>query len=674
MEFGRAGWLGKARQQPDKVRQVLDKVRTDGIVSTWQSVSNRLEQALPLGYCNASVVVDGDPSVLNEFGLTIGSRVVSNSPHADFFCTTPTCCAVIPDQVANNQASFTVLGAVGLQGVRLANPTIGEYFAVIGLGLIGLMTVQILLANGCRVIGLDIDKDKCDLAKSYGAHAFLLDESIDPIPEILSITNGRLLDGVLITAATSSNKLISDAAAMCRKRGRIILVGITGLNLKRSDFYEKELSFQVSCAYGPGRYDPNYEKNGNDYPVAYVRWTMKRNFEAVLDLISDNKINTSSLITHTIDFINAPDAFEVLSKGESHLGIILKYQDDHELNQVISLPTDVANPLPSNHPIIGVIGAGLFASTTLLPILSKYKSTICSIVSRQGSNAALCARRFKITNSYSNEDNIWSDNNINTVFILTRHDLHAEQVQKAFKSGRNVYLEKPLCLTFDELQLIKESYKDAIKTYPNLVFMVGFNRRFAPLTIQLNSILKTIKGPKSFIMTVNAGFLPAEHWLLNPEIGGGRIVGEGIHFIDLIMHLADSQLVCANILTDNNNSSPQSAIISLKFQDGSLGSIHYLSNGHKSYPKERLEVFCGGKVIQLDNFNKLRFWGIKHTKNFFNMTFSQDKGHSKSVSAFLNAIERNLPSPVSADEIWSATRVTLSLSKNNSWHFTDDQQ
>ncbi len=667
LDFGRAGWLNKARQQPEKVRQVLDKVQSDGLMATWKSVNGRLEQALPLGYCNVSRLLEGDPSAMKDAGLSLGQRLVSNSPHAEFFCTRPTCCAPVPDRVSDEAAAFTVLGAVGLQGVRLANPTLGEYFAVMGLGLIGLMTVQILLANGCRVLGIDLDPAKCKLAESFGARTVALSSGKDPLSPALDFTKGRGMDGVLLTAATGSNEIVSQAAAMCRKRGRLILVGTAGLNLKRSDFYEKELSFQVSCAYGPGRYDLAYEAKGQDYPLAYVRWTMKRNFEAVLNLMADGKLDVSPLISHRFDFADAPAAFDLMYNKEPHLGLLLQYADEPRLEKAPCAPAKTVAPAQTDKPVAGVFGAGLYAANTMLPILNKAGVELRSIVSPHGSNAALAAKRFGFKHAFSREEEVWSDANINTVFILTRHDQHARMVIEALRSGRHVYVEKPLCLTLEELQAISDAHTAALDKYPGLKFMVGFNRRFAPLISEMDALLADDSGAKSFVMTVNAGYLPPDHWLLDHKIGGGRIIGEAVHYIDLLQFLVKKPIVKACMIPEGSEGSAQSAAISLGFADGSLGAVHYLCGGHKSYPKERLEVFCAGKVIQLDNFKRLKTWGLKSAKKRFGGSLVQDKGHAHAVRAFLQAISKGEDTPINPCELWESAEVVFSLCQNGYW-------
>lgn len=667
LDFGQAGWLGKARQQPEKVRQVLDKVRADGVLATWNSVNSRLAQALPLGYCNVARVLEAEPAILREAGVVPGQRVVSNSPHAELICTRPTTCAAVPEGVSDQEAAFTVLAAVGLQGVRLAQPTLGEYFAVVGLGLIGLMTVQVLRANGCRVLGLDIDPDKCRLAESFGATSFTLAEGKDPVAQAQEFSKGRLLDGVLITAATKSNQVVSQAAAMCRKRGRIILVGTAGLNLRRSDFYEKELSFQVSCAYGPGRYDPRYEQKGQDYPLAYVRWTMKRNFEAVLDLMADGKLDVKPLISHRFDFEQAPQAFQLMSRREPHLGMVLTYQGQAPSQEELHPKLEAVAPRQASRPVVGVLGAGLYATNTLLPNLAKTNAHLRSIVSRHGSNAALAAKRFGFERALSSEDELWADPEINTVFILTRHNLHAPQVLKALKTGRHVFVEKPLCLTLEELAEIRRAYAEALKQNPGQQFMVGFNRRFAPLVREMKEILAGSPAVKSFVMTVNAGPLPPEHWLLDPKVGGGRIVGEAIHFVDLLRHLAGSPVAAAHLTPESEETPPQGGVISLRFQDGSLGAVHYLTNGPKNFPKERLEVFWEGKALQLDNFKRLRQWGLKPPKRRWAPNLAQDKGHAAAVSSFIQAIASGDEPPLPLEEIWEASEVSLKLAKEVSW-------
>lgn len=671
VEFGRSGWLARARQQPDKVRMVLEKARTDGMAATFEAVQSKLDQPLPLGYSNVGVVqaVGQDAT-----GFAVGDRVVSNGPHAEVVTVPSTLCARIPDSVSDEQASFTVLGAIGLQGIRLAAPTLGECVVVTGLGLIGLLTVQLLRAQGCRVMGIDPDAERRALAQSFGAEL-----AVNPIDGDVSggaerFSRGRGVDAVLITASTRSNEPVSQAAHISRKRGRIVLVGVTGLELSRADFYEKELSFQVSCSYGPGRYDPNYEEKGNDYPVGFVRWTEQRNFEAVLDMMAAGAIDVAPLISHRFDLDQAEQAYEVLASGESSLGIVLRYpgfdenaDDDGRADRVVIANGATDNP-PAGTGRVAFIGAGNYAGRVLIPAFKAAGADLQLIVSGGGVSAAHYGRKFGFAEAGTDWRSAISDSALDTAVIATRHDAHARQVIAALEAGKNVFCEKPLCLTLDELAEIENALDKARQADPEAetrspILMVGFNRRFSPHVLKMKALLSSVNEPKAFVMTVNAGMIPSDHWTQDPAVGGGRIIGEACHFIDLLRHLADSPIEGADIVT--LGPSPGMAIrddkatIVLRFEDGSTGTIHYLANGHKSFPKERLEVFCAGRVLQLDNFRRLRGWGWS---GFSRMNlWRQDKGQINCVKAFMRSVAGKSTPAIPIGEILEVSRVSIEL-------------
>jgi predicted dehydrogenase/threonine dehydrogenase-like Zn-dependent dehydrogenase len=673
VEFGKASWLAKARQQPDKVKQVIDKIRTDGLMPTIEAVQAKLGQPLPLGYCNVGVVEElGGPSQIQ--GLKKGDRVVSNGPHAEMVCVPKNLCARIPDGVSDEEAAFTVLGAIGLQGVRLAQPTLGECFVVIGLGLIGLMTIQILQANGCRVLGVDLDSTKCALARQFGAETVDLSQGEDPLLSANSFSRERGVDGVLITAATKSNEPVHQAAEMCRKGGRIVLVGVTGLNLKRDDFYKKELSFQVSCSYGPGRYDPEYEEKGHDYPLGCVRWTEQRNFEAVLDLMATGKLTVKPLISHRYSFTDAEKAYRLINtEAEPYIGIILDYEPGESTAANTVLIPDPAkertiNLLPRMAtqavPVIGFIGAGNFAGLVLLPALQKSGARLKTICSSGGVTGTHLGKKFGFEKSTTDVEAIWGDPEINAVFIATRHDTHAPLVLKGLEAGKHIFVEKPLCLTKDELEEIIKARNSRPAGPDSPLLMVGFNRRFAPQVLKMKKLLEAIPEPKSMIMTVNAGNIPPDHWTQDPKVGGGRIIGEACHFVDLLRFLAGHAIVGFQAAymgrLDGADPCQDKATLTLSFANGSLGTVHYFANGNKSFPKERLEVFCAGRILQLDNFKALRGYGWK---NFSRMRlWRQDKGHRAELLAFLDAITQGGSGPIPFTELVEVTETSIALS------------
>ncbi|GAK57147.1 oxidoreductase domain protein [Candidatus Vecturithrix granuli] len=664
VEFSRGNYLQKAKQQPEKVRQVLEKIKTDGLLPTIDAVRAKLDQPLALGYCHVGTVLECQASNFQE-RLLKGERVISNGPHAEVVCVPRNLCVRIPNHVSEEDASFTVVSAIGLQGIRLANPSVGETFVVIGLGLIGLLTVQMLHAAGCQVLGVDIDPAKGLLAQKFGATVVDLSLGGDPLAAVLSCSGGRGADGVLITAATTSSEPVHQAAQMCRKRGRIVLVGMAGLELKRSDLYEKELSFQVSCSYGPGRYDPEYEEKGHDYPIGYVRWTAQRNFEAVLDLMASGKLDVKSLISHRLPFEEAEKAYKLIGENtEPYTGILLQYQSD-KASQTSSLLVEKtielrapSRPCAANTSIVaGVIGSGNFAGQVLLPALQQTGARLKTIASSKGVTGTHLGKKFGFERSTTDVERIFADAEITTVFITTRHNTHAQFVLQALEAGKHVFVEKPLCLTLEELDSITSQLLN-FSTSPPLL-MVGFNRRFAPHIVKLKTLLSTIYEPKSFILTVNAGSLPPEHWNHDPHIGGGRILGEACHFIDLLRFLAGHHFGHYSLIRLNKKGE-ETVSLQFTFADGSIGTIHYFTNGNKGFSKEHLEVFGAGKILQLDNFKTLRGYGWK---TFHQMKlWRQDKGHHQEMQRFIEAIEQGGAAPIPFEEIVEVMRVTLELS------------
>lgn len=654
IDFGKGNYLQKARQQPDKVRMVIDKIKTDGLMPTVDSVFAKLDTPLPLGYCNVGRVAEIGSALTADF--QVGDRVVSNGHHAEAVFISPNLCARIPETVTDEAATFTVVGAIALQGIRLAQPTLGEYFVVTGLGLIGLLAVQILVANGCQVLGIDFDSSKCALARTFGAQTVDLSKGEDPVAASVRFSHGRGVDGVLITASTQSSEPVLQAADMCRKRGRIVLVGVTGLELSRTIFYEKELSFQVSCSYGPGRYDPVYEDKALDYPFAYVRWTEQRNFEAILDLMAAGRIDVAPLITHRFPLSEAEKAYQMISGNtEPYIGIVLTYEPDQvDLSKTVTLGSE--EPVAAGSPVIGMIGAGGYAGGVLLPAMKKAgDARFRSIASSSGVSGTHLGRKFGFASSTTDMETIFADPEINTVVITTRHNSHAALVGKGLRAGKHVFVEKPLCLTLEELAQIEALAAE----HPRQILMVGFNRRFSPLVMALREALAVLPEPKAMVMTVNAGAIPMDHWTQDLKVGGGRMIGEACHFIDLLRHVAGHPIVSYDVM-GMTSPAKDSFSVNLSFGDGSIGTVHYLANGTKSFPKERLEVFCGGRILHLDNFRSLRGHGFG--KGFKNIRlWRQDKGQMEQMKAFFRAISQGGMAPISREEIFEVSRVTLEL-------------
>ena len=663
VEFGQASFLQKARKQPDKVKMVIDKVKTDGLATTIDAVKSKLDQPLPLGYCNVGVVADvGDD--ISHFKK--GERVISNGPHADVVRVPQNLCAKIPENVSDEEATFTVLASIGLQGLRLAQPTLGESFVVTGVGLIGLIAVQLLIANGCRVLAIDYDQSKLELAKKFGAQICNPGAGEDPVAAGIAFSRGNGVDGVLITASTSSNDPVSQAAKMSRKRGRIVLVGVVGLELSRADFYEKELSFQVSCSYGPGRYEKNYEDGGVDYPIGFVRWSEQRNFEAILDMLASGKLDVKPLISHRYAFNHALEGYATLTNDKAALGIILNYPN---------VPAEVLNKnelelIPfisnvSNEPVVGFVGAGNYASRVLIPAFKEAGAKLHTLSTSGGINSVVHGNKNEFHKASTDTDAMLKNSEINTIAVVTQHNSHAYFVAKALEEGKNVFVEKPIAINLEQLEQVQQAYNQQLNLGKNARVMVGFNRRFAPQIQKMKSLLSAVTEPKSFIMTMNAGSIPAEHWTQDVEVGGGRIIGEACHFIDLMRFLANSKIVSIQARrmgdTDAVVITEDKAAIILGFEDGSFGTIHYYANGSASFPKERVEVFTAGKVLQLDNFRKLRGFGWK---NFSKMNlWQQDKGQKACAKAFLDAIRNGKPAPISAEVIFEVAKVTIDVAE-----------
>ena len=654
VDFGKADWLGKARQQPDKVKQVLDKVRTDGLRTTMEAVRSKLDQPLPLGYCNVGTVVALGAGVQ---GFAVGQRVASNGPHAELVAVPQNLCAPIPDAVSDEAAAFTVLAAIGLQGIRLAQPTLGETMVVSGLGLIGLLTAQLLRAQGCRVLGLDPSAGACELARTLGFEVLQLGGA-DPVAWCLERTAGVGVDAVLITAATSSSEPVHVAAQSCRQRGRIVLVGVTGLELRRDLFYKKELSFQVSCSYGPGRYDPAYEQGGHDYPIGFVRWTEQRNFAAVLQAMAQGALVTAPLISHRYGIEQAPEAYALLSSDTPSLGILLSYPQTAAPQQrnVELRPMDTA--LRGAQPVVSVIGAGNHAARTLVPALARAGARLHTIAASSGAAPVHVGRRYGFAEASTDVAAVVRADSTNALVIATRHDSHARLICDALAAGKHCFVEKPLCLSLAELAQIEAAYAAAHAQGSGPLLMVGFNRRFAPLVLALRQQLRALSGPRAFVYTCNAGAIPADHWTQDPQLGGGRLLGEACHFVDLLRDLAAAPIEQLHLLRAASPlPSPDTLSLQLRFEDGSIGTVHYLANGNKAFPKERLEVFAGGRVLRLDNYRKLQAWGIPGFRT--RRLLAQDKGQVACAAAFLKAIEGGGTPPISVDQLLEVQRWLL---------------
>ena len=654
IDFGRANYIQKARQQPEKVRMALDKIKTDGLLTTLDAINSKLDMPIALGYCNVGTIISVGTKVK---GMRVGDRVVSNGYHSEIVCVPENLVCKVPDNVTDSDAVYTVISSIALQGIRLSKPTLGECYVVTGLGLVGLLTVKLLKAQGCRVLGLDYSKERLMLAKSFGAEVHDLNLNT-PHVAADKFSRGKGIDAVIITAATNSSDPIAHAAQMCRKLGRVVLVGVSGLDLNRDDFFKKEIKFQVSASYGPGRYDANYENKGHDYPIGYVRWTERRNFEAILDMMSEGALDTAQLTTHTFKFNDAAQAYDTLLNSKDSLGILLEYNSQAASISRTIKTSHVENQsvLLSDKPKIAMFGAGNYSTSMLLPVLKKTNATLKTIVSEKGLSGWHAARKFGFEKASTSSSETFIDPSIDVAIIATRHDKHYELVKAALEHGKHVFVEKPLCLTSQELSDLKKIYYE-MPEKPQL--MVGFNRRFSPFIVKLNEEVRKINQPISVNINVNAGKIPLDHWAHDHSVGGGRILGEACHFVDLMRFLAGSKIKNSKIVY-LDNSTLDTASILLSFENGSIGTLNYYANGNKKVPKERIEVFCDGKIAQIDNFLKLKSHGWKNLSN--ERVYRQDKGQKLCISKFIDNLSSS-ESLIDVSELFEIQEVMLSLTK-----------
>jgi predicted dehydrogenase/threonine dehydrogenase-like Zn-dependent dehydrogenase len=654
VEFAEKSLVGKARSRPDLVRQVVDKARREGLVNTAQAAFNRLDQPMALGYSTAGTIV-----ALGEGldGFQVGQRVAcagsGYAVHAEYNVVPRNLLTPLPDNVDFESAAFTTLGAIALHGFRLAETQIGENVAVIGMGLVGLLTAQIATAAGCNVLGIDIDPTRISLASSLGLRAVRRAEAVS---SSAAWTAERGFDAILICADTSSNDPVELAGAIARDRARVVATGAVGLTFPRKIYYEKEISFINSRSYGPGRYDSSYEEQGKDYPLGYVRWTERRNFEAVVDLMASGKLNVQPLITHRFDINEAARAYEVITgkRNEPFLGILLKYpQEKRKEERRVVFPLTAHRS--SSIVRLGVLGAGQFANSILLPSIKKAGDIeLIGIASSGGLHAQHAGKKFGFQYATSDEDEIINDPNVNTVAILTRHDTHAELVVKALRVGKHVFVEKPLAITPEQLDTIK----DQLLITNNCLLLTGFNRRFSPLAVQLKSLVSSLSEPEYIHYRVNAGPIPLNHWTHNTEIGGGRIIGEGCHFVDFMTFLVGSVpiSVTAHALPNDSKYRDDNVSMTFTFSNGSIGVVDYLANGDKSFPKERIEVFCAGQIAVLDDFVSLQV--VKNGKKK-EVKAALNKGWVAEWKMFTKAIREGGQPPIPYEQLIGVTKATF---------------
>jgi predicted dehydrogenase/threonine dehydrogenase-like Zn-dependent dehydrogenase len=657
VELVSKGLVQEARQRPDLVKAVVAKVKSEGLLSTFASVRDKMAASQALGYSAAGIVVAVGEDV-SEF--QIGDRVacagVGFASHAEVISVPKNLCAKLPDTVEFDAGAYGTLGAIALQGVRLAEPTLGESVVVIGLGLIGQLTVQLLKANGCRVFGLDLDPSRVELAIELGADGAAVSND-ETARQIDDWTRGRGADAVLITAATDSNQPVELAAKISRLKGRVIVVGMTGLDIPRAPFFSRELKLMISMSYGPGRYDPEYEERGVDYPLPYVRWTEKRNLESFLELVGDKRVNVDRLTTHRFPIAEADSAYQLISGNvsEPYLGVVLNYDPEIELTRKISLRP--AGERKSESSIkVGVIGAGGYVPTMLLPHFKSAGVEFRSIATATGISAHDVGKRFGFAYAVSSAEEVLDESETNLIVVGTRHDLHADLARQALLRGKDVLVEKPLALNDSELDQVLEAARTS-----SARLMVGFNRRFSSLARQAKGFFAGRSTPLSMLYRVNAGRIPKEHWIQDANEGGGRIVGEVCHFIDLLQFVSGAPVtsVYAGSISSASNKivDADSVFITLRFADGSNGSIAYMSEGDKGLAKERVEIFGAGKSFVLDDYRRASSY--KDGREEQTTLRAQDKGQQDQVKEICALIKEGRPAPISLDDLANTTRATF---------------
>jgi polar amino acid transport system substrate-binding protein len=677
VEAAQQSLFARAKERPDLVRQVIQRAQTDGVINTINAVRSKLGSLSALGYSASGIVVAVGENIANfQIGDRVACAGVGYASHAEMLSVPQNLCVRVPAGVSLDAAAYGTLGAIALQGVRLSAPTLGEAFVVIGLGLIGQLTVQLLKANGCRVFGIDLDASKIELAKQLGADGGCApDEAAKDA--VLNWTRGRGADAVLIAAGTTSNQPVELAGEISRLKGRVVAIGAVGLDVPRASYFKRELTLQVSMSYGPGRYDPEYEERGHDYPFAYVRWTEARNIEAFLDLIASESINVETLTTHRFKIDEGERAYSLITgaTNEPYLGVLLRYDTTRELESRIELkPTskkteaatdvsavkkgrDISTVSPSSVRL-GLIGAGGYAKAMLLPNFKAAGAQFQTLATATGVSARNTGTQFNFHSLASTADEVISDSEVNLIVIATRHDLHAELARRALEHGHHVFVEKPLALSDEELTGVINA-----ATQSSGQLMVGFNRRFSPHARAAREFFRDRTAPLSINYRVNAGRLPRSHWLQDPLMGGGRIIGEVCHFIDLMHFLTGSvttRVYAEAIATRNAETiAEDNVFITLRFSDGSNGSIAYLAEGDKTLAKERIEIFGEGKTFILDDFRNATTYRNGREEN--TKLRQQDKGQPEEVRAVCAVVLEGRDAPIALDDLATTTRATFCI-------------
>ncbi|MDX6305754.1 MAG: hypothetical protein QOI77_2723 [Blastocatellia bacterium] len=656
VESGQKSLIGRAFDQPALVKQVIEKARNEGVLQTIDAVRSKLESFVALGYSAAGTVLEAGAGV-TEFrqGDRVACAGVGYASHAEVLAVPKNLCVRLPTQVDFDAAAFSTLGAIALQGVRLTEPTLGESVVVIGLGLIGQLAVQLLKANGCRVFGIDLDEKKIELARQFGADMGCAPGS-DTKRAVMEWSRGRGADAVLITAASSSSQPVELAGEISRPKGRVVVVGAVGLNIPRKPYYDRELTFKISMSYGPGRYDPEYEERGHDYPLGYVRWTEGRNIEAFLDLLAEGRVNVEPLITHRFKLAESERAYELITGNEPYLGVVLQYDTERALEQRIPLTTKPTGPASGVR--VGLIGAGGYAKAMLLPNFKAAGAEFQSIATASGVTARAVGQQNGFRFCVSSGEEVIDDEQTNLIVIATRHDLHAKLAQRGLEAGRHVFVEKPLALNDEELAGVIAAAQQS----PGQL-MVGFNRRFSPLALKAHEFFADRATPLSINYRVNAGRVPRGHWAVDPKEGGGRIIGEVCHFIDFIHFVTGSlttRVYAEAISTSSQDiNNEDSVFVTLRLADGSNASIAYLAEGDRALPKERIEIFGSGKSFVLDDFRSGSSWhNGRETKTKLR---AQDKGQQDEIRAVCAMVRDGGRSPIALDDLATTTRATFRI-------------
>lgn len=647
----RKGYIAKARSRQKEVKQVIQSVKTEGLKKTYDMVMNKLDAPSSLGYSCAGEVIAVGADIKD---IRVGDHVAcggSGAVHAEVVCVPRNLCVWVPSSVDLRVAAFTTIAAIAIQGIRQADLRFGENCVVIGLGLIGHLTAQLLRASGMKAIGIDIDPRQVELARKCGVHLAMTRDQQGLVERVIEFTHGHGADAVIITAGTSSLDPIELAGELCRRKGRVVIVGAVPTGFSRPNYYKKELELKMATSYGPGRYDADYELKGHDYPLGYVRFTENRNMQTFIDFLQDGRIDLSLLISHEFELKNAPNAYKmILDRSEPFTGILIKYDIGKEVKRIVEREKKSYSPTDVN---IGFVGAGSFAQNSILPRI-KGRCNFVAVATAEGNQSRYIADKYGFGHCLADGDDVINHRDVNTVFIVTRHNLHAEYVIKALNADKNVFVEKPIAMNTDELAAVKVAYEHAAASGARL--MLGFNRRFSPLTQQIIKSTLT-EQTKAIMIRVNSGVVPADHWVHDAQIGGGRIIGDACHFIDLAAYLAKSPIKSIHAVSRRDPLGLQdTAVISLAFANGSIASVNYFSNGNKGLPKEYIEVFCDGVVYAIDDFKSLTIYGAKSKTVKLK---KQDKGHANELDLFIECVKNGAPAPIPFDEIYSSSLASL---------------